>query len=724
MGVTSRTQALELELERLLGPPTAKILSRELGITTAGGLLNHFPRRYVERGALSDLESLPHDELVTVVARVVRASTRKMHHRKGFLTEVEVADEGEGSQGTLAVSFFNSRKAMHELLPGARVMLAGRVGVYRHQQTLSHPDFEVLPEDHALDEADLGPVPIYPATGSLPSWRIRKAVDTLLRLDLLDGVADPLPAEVLRAERLMGLDEAYGVIHAPLDLIEAEGARRRFRFQEAFQLQTALAIRRAERMARPSSPRPPRAGGLLEAFDARLPFTLTDGQMGVGAEISTELGQQHPMNRLLQGEVGSGKTVVALRAMLQVVDAGGQVAFLAPTEVLADQHFRSLSRLLGPLGEAGQLGAPETACSIAQLTGSMPSTAKKKVLLDIASGAVDIVVGTHALLSDMVQFAELGLLVVDEQHRFGVGQRDALRTRSGTAPHVLVMTATPIPRTLAMTVFGDLEVSTLDELPEGRLPLATHVAALHEHPGWEDRLWWRSREEIDAGRQVFVVCPRIGDESDAGPGGDASTASVTETMARLGEHPALAGIRIEALHGALGPEEKDAVMSGFASGAIPLVVATTVVEVGVDVPNATLMVVLDADRFGVAQLHQLRGRVGRGVHQGTCLLVTRLPQDHPARQRLDVVATTSIGTLLAEFDVAQRKEGDILGSSQSGTASTLRLLRVVRDAPLIEQARQAARRIVDADPLLRNHPVLAGIVAGLDDERKDYLERG
>ncbi|MGJ9402587.1 ATP-dependent DNA helicase RecG [Arthrobacter sp. KK5.5] len=721
MAPTEIPSGASTPLLRVLGPKTSASIARELQIETVGALLDHFPRRYVERGELTRIAELPSEEHVTLVARVERASTRKMQRRKGFLTEVVVTDDSQESGGTLAVSFFNSRKAAADLVPGCRVMLAGRVTSYRDEKTLSHPDFEIFPAERSIDPVDLRPIPIYPATKSLPSWRIRRAVDALLELPDLRQMEDPLPVAVRVAEKLEPLDSAYRDIHQPVDLPSAHRARHRFRYQEAFLLQTALAVRRAARLAQPSRARPASANGVLEAFDARLPFSLTAGQEEVGAEISAELGREQPMNRLLQGEVGTGKTVVALRAMLQVVDAGGQVAFLAPTEVLAEQHLRSLRDLLGALGEAGTLGAADRACGIALLTGSMRQQAKKKVLLDIASGGADIVVGTHALLSDTVRFAELGLLVVDEQHRFGVEQRDALRTRSEVVPHVLVMTATPIPRTLAMTVFGDLETSLLTELPQGRQPLATHLVALAEHPDWEDRLWRRSREEVDAGRQVFVVCPRIGDED--GARADDSTASVTAVLQQLREHPALRSRRIEALHGGMDPESKEAVMFGFGAGTVDLVVATTVVEVGVNVPNATLMVVLDADRFGVAQLHQLRGRVGRGAHAGTCLLVTRLPPGHASRERLDVVACTTDGTRLAEYDVEQRKEGDILGASQAGHGSTLRLLRVVRDGPLIEKARGAARELVRDDPGLVRHPALAGVLERLDEERKDYLER-
>ncbi len=408
-------------------------------------------------------------------------------------------------------------------------------------------------------------------------------------------------------------------IHRPGGWDEVHRAQRRLRWEEAFVLQTALVRRRLDLRRLPATPREARPDGLLVAFDERLPFELTEGQRAVGAEIAADLANSHPMHRLLQGDVGSGKTVVALRAMLTVVDSGGQAALLAPTEVLAQQHRRSLCAMLGPLAQAGQLGGDARGTRVALLTGSASQPARRAAMLDAASGAAGIVVGTHALLEDKVGFADLGLVVIDEQHRFGVEQRDALRAKAAQPPHLLVMTATPIPRTVAMTVFGDLDVSTLAELPAGRAPIATHVVPVSERPNYLDRAWERIREETAAGRQTYVVCPRIGGTDDEEPAPEEAgveaderrpAAAVMDVAPQLAAGP-LAGLRVEVLHGRLPPDAKEAVMAAFAAGEIDVLVSTTVIEVGVDVPNATVMVVLDADRFGIAQLHQLRGRVGR-----------------------------------------------------------------------------------------------------------------
>ncbi|HEY8295949.1 MAG TPA: ATP-dependent DNA helicase RecG, partial [Micrococcaceae bacterium] len=544
------------------------------------------------------------------------------------------------------------------------------------------------------------------------------------------------------------LAECYRQIHRPLLPEEWQRARDRFRFQEALVLQTALARRRFQAAAEEATARRGSSDGLLSRFDASLPFTLTEGQQSVGGVLSKELATDHPMNRLLQGEVGSGKTVVALRAMLQVIDSGGQAALLAPTEVLAAQHLESIRAILGPLGEGGMLGGFDGGTQVTLLTGSQPASARRRALLDAASGAAGIVIGTHALLSDNVQFFDLGLIVVDEQHRFGVEQRDLLRGKAIKPPHLLVMTATPIPRTVAMTVFGDLETSTLRELPAGRAPISTHVVGLVENPRWVQRIWTRSREEIDAGHQVYVVCPKIGtdDDGDGSPPpldepvdpvvertlvelvetrASRELAEVNAVVEQLKLEPALAGSRISILHGKLDPAAKAETMAAFAAGDVDLLVSTTVIEVGVDVRNATLMVILDADRFGISQLHQLRGRVGRGGLPGTCLLVTALEPGHPSRRRLDAVAATTDGFVLSQEDLKLRREGDILGASQSGGRSTLRLLRVLQHEDIIARAREDAWEIVQRDPLLREHSALeTAIEEYLNPDSEAFLERG
>uniref|UniRef100_UPI00262F68B9 ATP-dependent DNA helicase RecG n=1 Tax=Streptomyces luteogriseus TaxID=68233 RepID=UPI00262F68B9 len=475
--------------------------------------------------------------------------------------------------------------------------------------------------------------------------------------------------------------------------------------------------------------------GLLTAFDARLPFTLTDGQQRVSREIFDDLATEHPMHRLLQGEVGSGKTMVALRAMLAVVDAGGQAAMLAPTEVLAQQHHRSIVEMMGELAEGGMLGGAEQATKVVLLTGSMGAAARRHALLDLTTGEAGIVIGTHALIEDKVQFHDLGLVVVDEQHRFGVEQRDALRGKGKQPPHLLVMTATPIPRTVAMTVFGDLETSVLDQLPAGRSPIASHVVPAADKPHFLSRAWERVREEVENGHQAYVVCPRIGDEEDdpkksarkKSPEDEAEKRpplAVLDVAGQLSKGP-LQGLRVEVLHGRMHPDDKDAVMRRFAAGETHVLVATTVIEVGVNVPNATAMVIMDADRFGVSQLHQLRGRVGRGSAPGLCLLVTEMPEASPARQRLAAVAATLDGFELSRIDLEQRREGDVLGQAQSGARTSLKVLAVIEDEEIIAEAREEAAAVVAADPELTHLPALrTALDALLDEEREQYLEKG
>jgi ATP-dependent DNA helicase RecG len=578
-------------------------------------------------------------------------------------------------------------------------------------------------------------LPVYPATAKANTFLIQRCVR--MALDMLDLDDDPLPPELTSRLDLIGLRAALEGIHRPKTFAERDQARARLAWDEAFVLQVVMARRRAAAAGLPATARHPVAGGLLDDFDARLPFELTDGQRRIGATIAAEISADHPMHRLLQGEVGSGKTVVAVRAMLAVADAGGQSALLAPTEVLAQQHFRSITTMLGDLALRGQLGGAEHATTVTLLTGSMGQAARRSALLDAASGEAGIVIGTHALLEEKVQFADLGLVVVDEQHKFGVEQRDALRAkaRDDRRPHVLVMTATPIPRTVAMTVYGDLEVSTLEELPKGRAEIVTYVAPVAEKPGWFDRVWQRVRDEVAGGHQAYVVCPRIGgdepedpddpdapDDDDGGAPAVRPPIGVLELLPRLTDGY-LQGLRVEMLHGRMPSDAKDATMRGFADGEIDVLVATTVVEVGVDVANATTMVIMDAERFGVSQLHQLRGRVGRGVAASLCLLVTELPADSPARERLDAVAATTDGFRLSELDLEQRREGTILGQQQHGR-SDLRLLSLVRDRELIERARDEATAIVDADPELAAHPALAAAVADLlATEGAEFLEK-
>ncbi|WP_247826364.1 ATP-dependent DNA helicase RecG [Arthrobacter antioxidans] len=737
---TATASELDAPLEKRLGP-VAKLLDKHFGITTVGELLNHFPRTYLKRGELTPIAEVPVDEEVTLIARVQSANSRRMHTRKGTLLEVVITDDADGSLGGMNLTFFNGFTAARELKPGVRAMFSGKVTLYRGHLSLTNPRYSLLDEGDDDPARAKRPIPVYPAVEKLSSDAIAKAVGVVLDTLRLSDLDDPIPASIARRDKLMSLATAYELVHRPPQIEDAYRAQHRLRYQEAFVLQAALARRRALAAREEATARPPQADGLLDQFDARLPFTLTQGQRDVGLTLAEDLARTHPMNRLLQGEVGSGKTLVALRAMLQVIDAGGQAALLAPTEVLAAQHLQSITRTLGPLAEGGMLGGALDGTRVVLLTGSMSTAQRKKSLLDAASGEAGIVIGTHALLSENVQFFDLGLIVVDEQHRFGVEQRDSLRTKARTSPHVLVMTATPIPRTVAMTVFGDLETSTLSELPAGRSPIATHEVGLTEHPAWIDRIWSRAREEIDAGRQVYVVCPKIGDNGKADDdapealygepaaerkgGGAQELTSVVALFDSLAGIPQLQGVTSGMLHGRLDPQDKADVMGRFADGTVQLLIATTVIEVGVDVPNATLMVIMDADRFGISQLHQLRGRIGRGGHAGTCLLVTKLEPEHPSRERLSAVASTTDGFELSQKDLELRREGDILGASQSGGRSALRFLKITQHGKVIEKARTDAQEIVAEDPDLHDLPGLAlAIELYLNPEKEAFLEKG
>ena len=729
-------------LDRVVGKPSANPLAKHRDLHTVGDLLDFVPRRYFEPGKLTDLSSLVEGDDVTVVARVDRVTTRPMRQRKGRMLNAVITD------GTheLDLTFFSAYGHEDRLVPGALGLFSGVVGRYQRTWQLTHPDYEIFDpegEDEAVGKHMSHLKAIYlPAGKPMPSWKVAKAVQIVLAS--LDEVPDHVPADVRQRRGLVDLMTMYRLLHHPSTEKDVSRARFRRKYDEAFTVQTVLAQRRLANDDLRTTPRLSRPGGLLEALDARMPFELTAGQQEVAAEIARDLAREHPMHRLLQGEVGSGKTVVALRAMLSVIDSGGQSALLAPTEVLAAQHFRSITSMLGDLAEGGMLGGSEIGTKVTLLTGSQPTGIRRRSLLDAASGDAGIVIGTHALIQEHVQFFDLALVVIDEQHRFGVEQRDALRSKGKQPPHVLVMTATPIPRTVAMTVFGDMETSTLSELPKGRSPIATHVVS---NPRWFQRTWERVAEEARAGHQAYVVCPRIGDDPEldsAATKGDSSDEdvevtfdvdesaapstrelrSVLEMEGELRDNPALAGLRIAILHGRMASEDKDEAMLAFAAGTIDVLVATTVIEVGVDVANATVMVIMDADRFGISQLHQLRGRVGRGASPGLCLLVTEA-ESEAVQQRLNSVAATNDGFALARLDLEYRKEGDVLGARQSGGKSQLRLLRLLRDEDLILQAREDAFAIVASDPGLERHTALRDVIASaLDEEQAAYLERG
>ncbi|NYJ00739.1 ATP-dependent DNA helicase RecG [Nocardioides thalensis] len=742
---------LESPLVSVLGgapPAKRKKFEEGLGLRTVGDLLRHFPRRYLETGRLSRVDNLHVGQMLCVIGEISQCEIKTYKDRRTGRPAHRVEATLRTDGPPLRMTFFakherTARWQANRVAVGRRGVFLGKADRFRNEWQLTNPAMTIFGlSDAAEGENDVAEMieeigdlyPIYPLTKGVETWDVQRAVR--FARDVMGEVPEVLPASVRDAYDVLDISTAYAWVHAPDDRDQVDRALHRFRFEEALVTQLVLGRRRRALRAQGATPRTG-GGGALAAFDARLPFELTAGQVEVGAQVEHDLAQAHPMNRLLQGEVGSGKTLVALRAMLRVVDSGGQAALLAPTEVLAQQHYRSIVTMLGDLAEGGVLGAPEHATRVELLTGSMTKTQRTEPLLNIVTGEAGIVIGTHALLQEQVEFADLGLVVVDEQHRFGVEQRAALADKARTPPHVLVMTATPIPRTVAMTVFGDLETSTLRELPAGRAPIQSTVVPLAEQPAWLDRAWQRVREEVGKGHQVYVVCPRIsGDEAEAGetevvdldedgnpiapaPG----AAAVEEVVERLAAGP-LDGLRIGRLHGRLPADEKDATMRAFTRRELDVLVSTTVIEVGVDVPNATTMVILDADRFGVSQLHQLRGRVGRGGLHGLCLLVTRAEPGTPARERLDAVASTTDGFLLSRIDLEQRREGDVLGASQAGRRSSLEKLRVLRDEDTIVAARDAAEKLLDADPALGDAPLLADAVAELErSQQAEFVDK-
>ncbi|MFJ2541924.1 ATP-dependent DNA helicase RecG [Microbacterium sp. NPDC087589] len=705
---------LDSSLEEALGTTPAKSLDRAFGMKTVGDLVSHYPRRYADPGELTPIRELPLGETVTIVAEVLSSSARAMRNRRGAMVDVVIGD----GIGKMSLTFFAknlgaAKWRSEDLAVGRRGVFSGKVGEFNGMTQFAHPEYELFDdEDAARRRADARAavlIPIYPATSTLQTWQIAKFITRVL--DGLGDVPEPLAADVRTREELLTAREALEQIHRPKTRNDIDPAVRTLRMHEALTLQTALLQQRDAVRSLSATARAAKPGGLLERFDASLPYDLTPDQQTVGEQVAKDLVGSWPMNRLVQGEVGSGKTLVALRAMLQVAESGGQAALIAPTEVLAGQHLRSISKMLGP--ELAPLVMPTL------LTGQMPAAARRKAALRVASGQALIVVGTHALLGEKTTFADLGLVVVDEQHRFGVEQREALRAK-GSSPHALVLTATPIPRTVAMTVFGDLDTSVIRTMPKGRAGIESFVAPLAEHPGWFNRVWERAAEEIAQGRQVFAVCAAIDTTKKTAEAGEPALLppegasgprwGVVQLDEALATHPKLGGLRRAVLHGRMPSDEKDSVMQAFARGEVDLLVATTVIEVGVDVPNASTMIVLDADRFGVSQLHQLRGRVGRGGVPGLCLLVTEAEAGSVARERVDAVAATLDGFALAEVDLELRGEGDVLGAAQAGVRSSLKLLRVVKDSGLIVRARELAEVILAADPGLDANPGLRSAI--------------
>ncbi|MCU1469738.1 MAG: recG [Glaciihabitans sp.] len=747
---------LDDALEPLLGRKAAQQLAEFLGIRTVDDLLRHYPRGYNEGMTVrrTDDEPPQEGEHITLVGVITHAEAHPMRKQANHKNSNKKNYNNEYLRVTLGnqrppvtATFFNARFIKKDLTEGTRVMLSGEVEFFKGKMQLTHPAFLILDPDRPknvgtkslasiaeaskkvhgevrLSAFERSYFPIYPASAKVQSWDIYACVRQVLAV--LDPVADPIPESILRQHDLMSEDEALRAVH----LGETDGERRRARdrltFDEAVGLQCALVQRRHGEQAESGPSGPRRTDGLAAALLRQLPFELTAGQRDVLDQLSVELATTRPMNRLLQGEVGAGKTIIALLAMMQMIDAGYQCALMAPTEVLAAQHARSLREVLGPLALGAQLGGVDGATRVALLTGSMSQAQKREVRTEVASGEAGVVIGTHALLQEAVEFHRLGMVVVDEQHRFGVEQRDRLRAKApaGVTPHLLVMTATPIPRSLALTVYGDLETSTLRELPRGRQPITTRTIFVSEHRTWLDRAWSRIGEEVRSGRQAYVVAPRIDETDDSGNAeGAPPSVTVVELFDRLRSRQ-LAGLRLGVMHGRLPADEKDAVMNAFRAGDIDVLVCTTVIEVGVDVPNATVMLVMDADRFGISQLHQLRGRIGRGAHHSLCLLESRVASRSRAGGRLTAVAGTLDGFKLADLDLAERREGDVLGRNQSGRAIGLKLLSLAEHRDVIESAREFCELVDEHDPDLAQHPGLATLAARFTQtDRIEYLDK-
>ena len=743
--------ALPDDLARVIGAKSAGPLEEHFGIKTVDDLLRYYPRSYSQGMTVleDDWEPPAEGEHVTFVDVIDKAELRWTNRqpKREFLVITL-----RNRKPKVTATFFNAKFTKRSLTEGTRLMLSGEVGFFRGTMQLTHPDFLILDGSKQgkgskslakiaenSQDADGGIelsaferdyFPIYPASAKVQSWDVFACVRQVLAV--LDPIEDPLPTSVLEPWNMMSEDEALRAIHLGEREEDRERARERLAFDEAVGLQWALVERRYGALSETGPAAKPLRGGLAAALQRQLPFELTAGQTDVLDVLRTELAATKPMHRMLQGEVGSGKTIVSVLAMAQMVDADYQCALLAPTEVLAAQHARSIRDVLGPLAMAGELAGPDNATRVALLTGSMTPQQKRHVRDEIASGEAGIVIGTHALLQDTVEFRNLGMVVVDEQHRFGVEQRDRLRAKAteGITPHLLVMTATPIPRTVALTVYGDLETSTMRELPKGRRPITTNTIFMGQKPAWLQRAWQRIIEEVGAGRQAYVVASRI-DEADtagktkAGGNGEdrAPLVDVVTLFEHLGRGP-LTGLRLGLMHGRLPGDEKDAVMTAFRAGEIDVLVCTTVIEVGVDVPNATVMIVMDADRFGISQLHQLRGRIGRGEHASLCLLATNLPEASKAGERLKAVAGTLDGFELADLDLEERREGDVLGHTQSGRPITLRLLSLAKHRDLIEGARSFAESVYDTDPRLLDHRGIALLAAPFSEsERVEYLDK-
>ncbi len=687
-------------------------------------LLTFYPRRYLDRTNEARIADLFEGDEASVLVTVDRTTSRRVRGGRVMVTST-VSDPS----GSLRLTFFNQAWRERQLTSGRQAMLYGKVELYRGQRQMTNPVVDLVGDKTGRI------IPVYPQSekSGIHSWDVSGWVAEALRRTVSGagarGLVDPLPMRLLDEHDFVTREAALSGIHQPESMAEMTAARRRLVFDELFRMQLALVLRKRAIERTEVGVAHTTDGPLLGQLRERLPFALTGAQARAIDDIALDLAKPYPMHRLLQGDVGAGKTLVAVATMLMAVDGGHQAALMAPTEVLAEQHHAGIRGLLeGMTVAADDSLFAERPLRVELLTNRVGTADRRRILNDLLLGNVDIAIGTHALIQEGVTFAGLGVAVIDEQHRFGVEQRAALRDRSydDASPDVLVMTATPIPRTAAMTVYGDLDVSVLDELPPGRTPIVTRwvrASGSLETPPADleataalDAMWDEIRTQIDEGRQVYVVCPLI-DESDK-----VEVASAERTFDRLGQVE-LADHRLGLLHGRLTPEEKDRTMDLFRDGHLDVLVATTVIEVGVDVPNATVMIILDADRFGIAQLHQLRGRVGRGRHASTCWLVGEATTED-GESRLEALVASTDGFELAEVDLDLRGEGTILGERQKG-ANDLKLASLRRDRSVVTAARRAAVDVVDADPQLQAHPeLLAELHYFLDDADAEFLLKG
>ncbi len=717
MATLTRLAEVPVSEIKWLGPKNSAPLAKA-GIRTVADLLHHVPRTYIDRTNKPRLDRVVLDTEVTVIAEVTKINTRRP--KKISITEATIADE----TATLKVIWFNQPYLQKRLPVGTEAAFSGTVTSRNGSLQMANPVVEMLGDDQeSIVTGRI--VPVHPQVGSVKPWAILRAMH--IALNRSRPIPDPVPAEMLERKGLISRDQAFSDIHFPESLDRVDPARNRLVYDEFFRLELSLALQKRRQMEDATGFAHTPSGELADRFIAGLPYVLTGAQVRVLEEIDQDLREPHPMHRLLQGEVGSGKTVVAVAALLSGVEGGWQGAIMAPTEVLAVQHYLGVTGLLAQAGlspepfaapsELGMdslFGSDGPAVHIGILTGSTAAAnyradvSRADLLADVASGQVDILVGTHALIQEGVQFHRLGVAVVDEQHRFGVSQRVMLKEKADEIdPDLLIMTATPIPRTLSMTLYGDLDVSIIDEMPPGRTPVKTKVLSRLE----EAVAWKRITEEVATGRQAFVVCPLVEDSPKV------EAASATAEFQRLSA--LMPDLRVGLIHGQLRPVEKEAVMSEFRAGEIDVLVATTVIEVGIDIPNATVMVIEDADRFGLSQLHQLRGRVGRGRHRGLCLLIAD-PATEDGEERLAAMAATTDGFVLAQEDLRIRGQGTVFGARQSGVAD-LKLADLLRDLDLLTAARNDAFAIVDRDPGLADHPELAEEVRAMLGESVDWL---